>query len=204
MTLECNGTDNFAEATQASGRTKLVQHLLIAASFMPIAAFTVAVLIFRDDFEDFHTLGYVGIFLSNVIGSGSFILPVPGIATAILGATLWNPFLVAVAGATGSTLGEAAAYLAGAGSYDAVRRVIGRNRWYTRIKSWIETHGMITIFLFAAIPNPLFDVAGFAAGSTKYPINRFVAVCWLGKMVKYTVVSYAAFWGADVLYGWFD
>lgn len=204
MTSDSNGIDDHADASLASRRPKSIQHLLIAASFTPIAALTVAVLIFRDDLEDLHTLGYVGIFLSNVIGSGSFILPVPGIATAILGATLWNPFLVAVAGATGSTLGEIAAYLAGLGSYDAVRGVIGRNRWYTRIRRWIETHGMITIFVFAATPNPLFDVAGFAAGSTKYPINRFVAVCWLGKMVKYTVVSYAAFWGADVLYGWFD
>ena len=63
---------------------------------------------------------------------------------------------------------------------------------------------MITIIIFAATPNPFFDIAGFAAGSMRYPINRFAAACWLGKMVKYAVVSYAAFWGADMFYGWFE
>ena len=117
--------------------------------------------------------------------------------------TLWNPFLVAVAGATGSTLGEVAAYLAGVGSYDAVRRVIERNRWYTRIKRWIETHGMITIFLFAAIPNPLFDVAGFAAARRSTPLTGLWlsagSVRWSSIRSCRTLPS-----GCDVLYSWFD
>ena len=125
----------------------------------------------------------------------------------------WAPrsgtrYIVALAGGTGSTVGEIAAYLAGLGSYDVVRKIAGRNRWYVkwygRIRGWIEARGMITIFLFAATPNPFFDLAGFAAGSMRYPISRFVVACWLGKMVKYAVVTYAAFWGADMIYGWFE
>ena len=116
--------------------------------------------------------------------------------------------MVALAGGTGSTIGELAAYLAGAGSYGAVRRVAGRSRWYVtwyaRLRGWIEARGMITIFLFAATPNPFFDIAGFAAGSMRYPVSRFAAACWLGKMVKYGFVSFAAFWGADMIYGWFE
>ena len=193
---------------QIGGRSPIAQALLLAGSFLPIVAITVVVLIFRNDLEDLHTIGYAGIFIANVVGSGSFVLPVPGIATVILGATLWNPLLVTLAGASGSTVGEIAAYLAGVGSYGAVRRIVGRNRWYvkwyTRIRGWIEARGMITIFIFAAIPNPFFDVAGFAAGSMRYPLSRFVAACWLGKMVKYAVVTYAAFWGADMIYGWFE
>ena len=194
--------------TAEEGPSRLVQQLSLVGAFVPIAAITVAVLVFRDRLEDLHTIGYVGIFVSNVIGSGSFVLPVPGIATVVFGATLWNPFLVAVAGGTGSTVGEIAAYLAGVGSYGLVRRVVGRNRWYVkwygRIRGWIEARGMITIFLFAATPNPFFDLAGFAAGSMKYPLNRFILACWLGKMVKYAFVSYAAFWGAEMFYGWFE
>ena len=214
MPSESNAVDAQSDSSTASEQPRIVRYLLLAGSFLPVVAMTVAVFVFRNDIdrlrtiEGLETIGFVGILIANVIGSGSFILPVPGIATVIIGATIWNPLLVALAGGTGSTIGELAAYLAGAGSYDAVRRIAGRSRWYVvwyaRLRGWIEARGMITIFLFAATPNPFFDIAGFAAGSMRYPISRFAAACWLGKMVKYAVVSYAAFWGADMFYGWFE
>ncbi|MCY4528969.1 MAG: VTT domain-containing protein [Chloroflexi bacterium] len=214
MTSESNAVDAESDPSTASEQPRIVRYLLLAASFLPVVAMTVAVFIFRNDIdrlrtiEGLETIGFVGILIANVIGSGSFVLPVPGIATVIIGATIWNPLLVALAGGTGSTIGELAAYLAGVGSYGAVRRFAGRSRWYvtwySRLRGWIEARGMITIFLFAATPNPFFDIAGFAAGSMRYPIGRFTVACWLGKMVKYGFVSYAAFWGADMVYGWFE
>ena len=214
MTSESNAVDAESDPSTASEQPRIVRYLLLAASFLPVVAMTVAVFVFRNDIdrlrtiEGLETIGFVGILIANVIGSGSFVLPVPGIATVIIGATIWNPLLVALAGGTGSTIGELAAYLAGVGSYGAVRRFAGRSRWYvtwySRLRGWIEARGMITIFLFAATPNPFFDIAGFAAGSMRYPIGRFAVACWLGKMVKYGFVSYAAFWGADMVYGWFE
>ncbi len=214
MTSESNAVDAQSDPSTASEQSRIVRYLLLAGAFLPVLVMTVAVFVFRNDFdrlrtiEGLETIGFAGILIANVIGSGSFVLPVPGIATVIIGATIWNPLLVALAGGTGSTIGELAAYLAGAGSYGAVRRIAGRSRWYVtwyaRLRGWIEARGMITIFIFAATPNPFFDIAGFAAGSMKYPLSRFTAACWLGKLVKYAVVSYAAFWGADMVYGWIE
>ena len=214
MSSESNAVDAQSDSSTASEQSRIVRYLLLAGSFLPAVAMTVAVFVFRNDIDRLRTIdgletaGFVGILIANVIGSGTFILPVPGIATVIIGATIWNPLLVALAGGTGSTIGELAAYLAGAGSYGAVRRIAGRSRWYVtwyaRLRGWIEARGMITIFLFAATPNPFFDIAGFAAGSMRYPVTRFAAACWLGKMVKYGFVSFAAFWGADMIYGWFE
>ena len=179
MTSESKAVDTQPDPSTASGQSRIIRYLMLVGAFLPVVAITVAVLVFRNDLDDLRTieglepLGYVGIFLANVIGSGTFVLPVPGIATVILGATLWNPLLVALAGGTGSTVGEIAAYLAGLGSYDVVRKIAGRNRWYVkwygRIRGWIEARGMITIFLFAATPNPFFDLAGFAAGLDEVP-----------------------------------
>ena len=214
MSSESNAVDAQSDPSAASEQPRIVRYLLLAGSFIPVVAMTVAVFVFRNDIDRLRTIdgleavGFVGILIANVIGSGSFVLPVPGIATVIIGATIWNPLLVAVAGGTGSTIGELAAYLAGRGSYGAVRRVAGRSRWYVtwyaKLRGWIEARGMITIFLFAATPNPFFDIAGFVAGSMRYPISRFTLACWLGKMVKYAFVAYAAFWGADMVYGWFE
>lgn len=204
MELEQNESTDRLKSSKSCGRSQAVIFLLRAAGFLPIIAVTVIVFIYRDRLDELQTVGYFGVFVANVVGSGTFIFPVPGIATVIFGATVWNPFLVGLAGGTGATLGEIAGYLAGAGSYGVIHRLVGNNKWYGRIRGWIETRGTVTIFVFAVIPNPFFDVAGFAAGSLGYPISRFVLACWLGKMVKYLLVAYAAFWGGDVIYGWFD
>ena len=161
--------------------------------FAPVLVATVIALLFKDSLQELGTLGYLGVFLVNVVGSGTFILPLPGIAIVVVGAVAWNPILVALAGATGATVGELAGYLAGAGSRS---RFVERNRWYPRIKEWVEQHGSVTIFLFAMIPNPLFDIVGFASGSLGYPVRRFIAACWFGKTVKYLAVVLACLWGS--------
>ena len=202
MSHEQNRADDRTDALSPPGRSRTARVLLFAGSLLPIIAITVAALIFWSELESLHTVGVVGIFIVNMVSSGSFVLPVPGLATVVIGGTLWNPFPVALAGGTGAAIGEITGYLAGMGLYGAIGRVLSRNRWYTWIRRWTETRGMVTIFLFAAIPNPFFDVAGFAAGSMRYPIGRFLAACWLGKMVKFGVVAYASYWGTNVIRIW--
>lgn len=194
--------DDRTDDSSPPERSRTVRILLFAGSLLPVIGITVAALIFWSELEGLHTIGVVGIFVANIVSSGTFVLPVPGLATVIIGGTLWNPFLVALVGGTGSTIGEITGYLAGMGLYGAIGRVLSRNRWYARIRGWTGRRGMTTIFLFAAIPSPFFDVAGFAAGSMRYPLTRFLAACWLGKMVKFCVVAYASYWGTNVIRIW--
>jgi membrane protein DedA with SNARE-associated domain len=63
----------------------------------------------------------------------------------------------------------------------------------------MERHGGITILVLSVIPNPLFDLAGIAAGSLRYPLWRFFLVCWLGKTIKTTLVALAGAWSLDVI-----
>ena len=202
MSYEQNCADERTDALSPPGRSRTARVLLFAGSLLPIIATTVAALIFWSELESLNTVGVVGIFIVNIVSSGSFVLPVPGLATVVIGGTLWNPFLVALAGGTGSTIGEITGYLAGMGLYGAIGRILSRNRWYARIRGWTETRGMATIFLFAVIPSPFFDVAGFAAGSMRYPVTRFLVACWLGKMVKYCIVAYTSHWGVSVVRTW--
>ena len=104
MTSESKAVDDQSDSSTALEQPRIVRYLLLAGAFLPVVAMTVAVIIFRNDFDKLRTieglepLGYTGILIANVIGSGSFVLPVPGIATVIIGATIWNPLLVALAG----------------------------------------------------------------------------------------------------------
>ena len=175
-------------------------NLYRVVAFLPIIVLTIIVIVYRNRIEDLSGIGIFGVFLVNVIGSGTFILPVPGIAAVFAAGAPWNPLLVGIAGALGSTIGEMSGYLAGMGAHSTVERTIGRNKWYRKVEMWIEKRGIVTIFVFAATPNPLFDVAGFAAGSLGYSFPRFAIACWAGKTIKYIAVAYAGHWGATAVY----
>ena len=128
----------------------------------------------------------------------------PGLAAAFAAASLWNPSLVALAGATGSTLGELTSYLAGVSARGTVRWFAARHKWHWRIESWVERRGSFTVMAFAAIPLPGFDVVGIAAGVLGYPIHRFAVACLIGRIVKFTLVAMAGFWAAPALAGLFS
>lgn len=194
--------DDQTDSLPPPGRSRAAGGLLFGGSLLPVITITVAALIFWSELENLHAVGIVGIFIVNIVSSGTFVLPVPGLATVIVGGTLWNPLLVALAGSTGAAIGEMTGYLVGMGLYGAIGRALSRNRWYAWIRGWMETRGMVAIFLFAAIPSPLFDVAGFAAGSMRYPVGRFLVACWLGKMVKFCVVTFASYWGISAVRIW--
>lgn len=161
-------------------------------------------LVFRNDLDRISGLGYFGVFVVNMVASGTFFLPVPGLAAAFAAGGIWNPIAVGLAGALGSTIGELSGYLAGASSQSAIGSRLRQSRWYNKLQGWIERSGTLTLFIFAAVPNPLFDVAGFIAGSLKYHVGRFLFACGAGKAIKYVVVALAGYWGADVVLGWFS
>src|SRR3989338_2976777 len=54
----------------------------------------------------------------------------------------------------------------------------------------IKENDLIAIFVLAFIPNPLFDVAGLAAGSLKIPITRFLFATVLGRILRYVLLAH--------------
>ena len=184
-----------AAETRASdlfGRRHRLIFSLVA--LLPIAAITAYALLFAGDIRDLQNIGYAGVLAANLLASGTFVLPLPGLAVAFGAAAVLNPVLVALAGATGSTVGEMAGYAVGASAHSTFGDRMERNRWYRRVEGWLRRYGALTIVALAATPTPLFDVAGFAAGSLAYPAPRFAAACWLGKTVKFLLVSLAGAW----------
>ena len=78
-------------------------------------------------------------------------------------------------------------YAAGFGG----RAVIEDQEVYARLEAWMQRRGGITILVLSVIPNPLFDLAGIAAGTLGYPLWRFLLIAWVGKTVKTTLVAWA-------------
>jgi membrane protein DedA with SNARE-associated domain len=106
---------------------------------------------------------------------------------------------VGVAGGSGMALGEVTAYYAGfLGAELARGREIGGPSWFRRAAdhtvravNWLMNRwGMITLFVLAAIPNPLFEVAGITAGTVRMPFKRFFASVTAGKIVRGIILAY--------------
>ena len=147
---------------------------------------SVLVFVFRDKFVHLENYGYLGIFLISVLGNATIILPVPVILTAFLGGGIFNPILVGIITAFGASIGELTGYLAGS----AGQIVIEKDKRLKKIEGWMQKYGIVTLFVLAAIPNPLFDLAGIVAGATKVPVWKYLIVVFLGKLVKFLGFAY--------------
>ncbi|HAL61694.1 MAG TPA: hypothetical protein DCP08_04720 [Chloroflexi bacterium] len=151
---------------------------------------TVVVVLSRERLAAYAGLGYFGIFLITLLSSATVVFPVPGLATVFAAGAVFNPILVGVMAGLGDAIGELTGYLAGY----AGQEVIENQAVYTRFEEWMKRHGTLTIILLSAIPNPLFDLAGIAAGALRFPVTRFFLSCLLGKSVKDTMVALAGYY----------
>jgi len=158
---------------------------------------TVGVVLIADDLRNLAGLGYLGVFAVAVLSNATVVLPVPGIAMVFAGGGVLNPLLVALIAGVGEPLGELTGYLAGyAGS-----AIVEDGQRFARVRSYMEKNGFLTLFVLSAIPNPLFDLAGIAAGMLRIPIARFLLACWLGKTLKSLAIAYIGMFSLRPLIG---
>jgi membrane protein YqaA with SNARE-associated domain len=154
---------------------------------------TVSIFVFRDRVANLAGYGYLGAFLISLLSSATIILPVPGIAVIFaLGAT-YDPYLVGLAAGVGSALGELSGYMAG---YSG-QGVFKKSKTYLRMERWMRRRGSMVILVLAFVPNPIFDLAGAAAGILKYPIWKFLLFCFLGKTPRSILVAFAGAWALE-------
>jgi uncharacterized membrane protein YdjX (TVP38/TMEM64 family) len=65
--------------------------------------------------------------------------------------------------------------------------------------NWFKRYGILTAFLLAAIPIPLFDYAALVAGATDMPFYKFFLGVLLGKMLQTTLLAFSGFYAASWL-----
>ena len=164
-----------------------LEYILLLGVALLMTAFAVTFFYFGADINNLRTYGYAGLFVVNLIGAASILLPSPAAASVFGGGAFLSGFLglpaflwVGLVAGLGEAIGEFSGYAAGYGG-----RIIVENRpEYRRIHGWMQRHGVITMFLMAIIPNPLFDLAGIAAGAVQMPVGRFFCAVLGGKVIK--------------------
>jgi uncharacterized membrane protein YdjX (TVP38/TMEM64 family) len=154
---------------------------------------------YPEKLKEFAHYGYLGFFIVSLVGSTTILLPMPGILVVFPLVAVLNPFLLAVAGATGGIIGEITGYMAG---YSG-RGMAQGGRMYKRVDGWMKRWGSWTIFIFAAVPFFPFDIAGVVAGALRYPLWKFLVIGGVGKILKYIAFVFAAAWGWEVVLRYF-
>ena len=169
--------------------------LIILAVVVAISVFAY----FMQDRINVGRLSYGAVAGSVLLASGGLVVPVPALAITCTTATFLNPAAVAIIAGLAGTLGELTGYFLGySGS-----SVFERGRFYQRVENWMRRRGWLLLFVISAVPNPLFDVAGIAAGALRYPLWRYLVAVGLGKQVKFFMVAYACHYGIQGIQGVF-
>jgi membrane protein DedA with SNARE-associated domain len=160
----------------------------------------------------FGQLGYFGVFLANLASTATVFIPVPGLtaaAQALIASSgeALGPFLVGVVGGLGMAVGEITAYIAGmAGAHLSREEKLKAPRrlqpfidsLVRHVNRLMEHYGMATLFVLAAVPNPLFEIAGLTAGATRFSFWKFMASVTPGKVVRGLLLAYL---GEHIIFG---
>ncbi len=171
----------------------LVTRILALAGVIAISVFIFSI---RDRAVEYEKYGYAGVFVISFMAYATVFLPAPGVALIAAIGTVMNPAWVGVVAGLGAAGGEIVGYAAG---YSG-RGLAEKAKTYQRLVSLTDRYGLWVVFVLAVIPNPVFDLAGAAAGTLKMRIVPFFLACWAGETIKMLLFAY----GGSKLFGLFN
>ena len=157
----------------------LICGILLIGALVSVALFFLRGLLF--DSINLSSLGYAGVFIFSLLGAATIFLPSGGSVAVIGAGAVLNPVWVGLLAGAGATIGELTGYIIG---YEGGAVLEKHASLFAKAKRWMERRGSITIFVLSAVPNPIFDAAGLAAGAIRFPLRRFLVLVWAGKTIQ--------------------
>jgi len=153
---------------------------------------------------DYTILGdyaVAGVFVLTAVATATIVVPVPYIPIIMhiaqqhhdISTLLW----IALAAGAGSVIGEISGYMVGRTGRQAFAT--------TRFSRWVAaqmTHpvrAFLALFALSAPPNPLFDVAGIAAGAFGVPFWLFASAVFAGRFVRMAGIVFAGYYATTWL-----
>jgi membrane protein DedA with SNARE-associated domain len=187
-------------AHRGQKKNNTVTNILRLLALLAVIGITAYIFSIRNRVEQFTQFGYPGIFLIALLANATVLLPAPGVAVIYAMGAIFNPIGVALSAGTGGALGELSGYLAGFSGQSVVERTDA----YDRVKPWVDKYGGWAIMVLSAIPNPLFDVAGIAAGIAKMPLHTFLIFTWIGQIIKMGIFALAGRYSIQLFTAFFE
>ena len=130
-------------------------------------------------------IGLLVLFVLAALSTATLILPAPGLALTAIAGAAGDPIVVGVVAGIGQAVGELTGYLAGWSG----RSFLPDNPASRKLTEWLGRRGAIVIFVLAVTPNPVFDLAGIAAGALRMPVLRYLVAAAAGKVIKNILIA---------------
>lgn len=157
--------------------------------FVFSTAISIAAFVFRDTFKDTLSLGLLGILIINFFSSATFFISGPAFLTVIAGGSIYNPLLVALTASLGTSLGDMISFFFGYSTRHLALDKLEKKLWFRVIEDVFKAHGNWIVFLFAFIPNPLFDAVGLIAGIFKFDVKRYFIIILAGRFLRFILLA---------------
>jgi membrane protein DedA with SNARE-associated domain len=178
-----------------------LEYVILGGLGLLLTAYLLAYLVFDTDLDSLRSWGYLGIFFIAMAGSATIVLPTPSTVAIFGGGIILDPVLgvpapimVGLIAGLGDAIGEFSGYGLGYAGTDLLRQ----RKAYRTFERWMSRNGMLTVFALSTFPNPLFDLAGAAAGGARMPPVRFFLSTLAGKIVKDTFLAYGGTFSAGL------
>lgn len=144
--------------------------------FVAGSLFLVATIVISADPEPFLAFGYVGVFVFNLIGPGTLLVPIL--------ARHMNVVLLAVASASGMVLNDSVSWVVGR-SGDVV---VPRSKKVENLERQLRRYGPVALFFWSLAPVP-YDVIGLVTGYLGFPYRRVILPMFLGKFLRFLILG---------------
>ncbi len=145
--------------------------------------------------------GLVGVLVASMISNATVFIILPAVEGILFifsekyAVSFTEVMLYAFAAGLGAAIGEMTSYIMGLIGVKAAEKI--KHKEFGKldsIKDLIGKKGMIFVFLGSLTPFP-FDIIGIAAGLIKYDIKKFFLAALLGKVVRFLIIGFAAYYG---------
>ena len=185
-----------ANATAARARVQKRPSKTVAiGAVVGLLILNVAVFLLPIDYHVFGAWAYPGVFIITFLANAAIALPIPYLPiVGQLARTADFVPLVVLTAAFASVLGESVAYAIGRIEKD----LFTDHRVYRRLQRFVGQPFRAGLVLFAlSVPlNPLFDVAGIAAGALGIPYRVYFWSVFIGRLVRFSILV----WGVSALF----
>lgn len=162
-------------------KTKALLQIILGIAIIAL------ILSLSDKIAELQAYGYAGAFLISFLSAATVLIPAPGWAAVIALSRVLDPYLLGAVAGIGSGLGEIIGYSIGSGAAGLIDR---KDRNYAVLKKYAS----LAVFFLAFVPNPLFDVAGLAAGALKIPVWQFLLAAITGRIARFVILAHFGMW----------
>lgn len=158
-------------------------------------------IIYREQIQQMALVGYLSVAVACAISNASILLPSSSTLIVVAAASSLNPMLCVLAGGLGTALGEQSSYICGR----IGRKGIDDNEnTEKRVMKWMKRHDALTVFVFAFLPLPIFDIVGIAAGVFRMNWIKYMVSAVLGKTLKFFLAIISLYYVLPTLLPFID